>query len=100
ASRRQRAIHQRDRLHPSRRQPCTDQSNLPSLVAVGAKGSHLPSPPAAPFVQPGVDRHVLHTSAAAPVEWILLFLAIIALALAGWLWSSWSRSRPPSAPAV
>ena len=38
-------------------------------------------------------------SASAPVEWILLFLAIVALGFAAWLWSNWGRSRPPTAPA-
>jgi hypothetical protein len=49
---------------------------------------------------PGVGGQVVHTtSASAPVEWILLALAIIALGFAAWLWSNWSRSRPPTAPA-
>ena len=62
--------------------------------------TQLPSPPRGFFVQPGgPGGQVFHTSAAAPVEWILLFLAIIALGFAAWLWSSWSRSRPPTAPA-
>jgi hypothetical protein len=38
------------------------------------------------------------TSAAAPVEWILLVLAIVALGFAAWLWSSWGRSQPPGVP--
>jgi hypothetical protein len=69
-----------------------------SLTRVGAPRSHLPSP-AGPFVPSGQGREVLHTSAAAPVEWILLFLAIVALGFAAWLWSSWGRSRPPGVPA-
>ena len=48
---------------------------------------------------PGASRTVASTSAAAPIEWILLFLAIVALGFAAWLWSSWSRSRPPTATA-
>ena len=61
-------------------------------------GAHLQSPPA--FVlPPGGSQQVLHANMAAPVEWILLVLAIIALGFAGWLWSSWGRSRPPGAPA-
>ena len=35
---------------------------------------------------------------AAPIEWILLVFAIVALGFALWLWSSWARSRPPSMP--
>ena len=48
----------------------------------------------------GPSRSVVHSvSAAAPVEWILLLLAIVALGFAGWLWASSGRSRPPTAPA-
>jgi hypothetical protein len=47
----------------------------------------------------GVDTNVHSASAAAPVEWIFLILAIVALAFAARLWSNWSRSRPPIAPA-
>ena len=69
-------------------------------VAVSrATGARLPTAPPAFFVPPGPSRQVLHTSAAAPVAWLLLFLAIVALGFAAWLWSSWGRSRPPSVPA-
>src|SRR5262249_57963086 len=48
----------------------------------------------------GVGRHVVQSAnASAPVEWILLVLAILALAFAAWLWSGWGRSRPPAAAA-
>ena len=48
----------------------------------------------------GPTRSVVHSvSAAAPVEWILLLLAVVALGFAAWLWASSSRSRPPTAPA-
>ena len=74
-----------------------------SVAAVKTTRSHLPSPPPGFFVRPGGGPHsrqvLLHTSASAPVEWILLLLAIIALSFAAWLWFSWGRSRPPSAPA-
>ena len=47
---------------------------------------------------PGAGQTVVHSaSAAAPIEWILLFLAVVALGFAAWLWASWSRSRPPTA---
>jgi hypothetical protein len=46
---------------------------------------------------PGARRTVLSTSAAAPIEWILLFVAIAALGFSAWLWVRWSRSRPPIA---
>jgi hypothetical protein len=52
------------------------------------------------FGGPGRPVEVVHSvSAAAPVEWILLLLAIVALGFVGWLWVSSSRSRPPAAPA-
>ena len=73
-----------------------------SVVAVRSpRLQHLPSPPpAGGFVQPGPGGSVLHqASAASPVEWILLFLAIAALGFAAWLWLSWGRSRPSGVPA-
>jgi hypothetical protein len=39
------------------------------------------------------------TSAAAPVEWIFLVLATVALAFAARLWATRERSQPPKAPA-
>jgi hypothetical protein len=70
-----------------------------AVVASRTTPPHLPTPPPASSVPPGPSRLVLHTSASTPVEWILLLLAIVALGFAAWLWSSWSRSRPPSVPA-
>ena len=66
----------------------------------GVAPLHLPSRPGF-FVGPGgpPSEQVLQTSAAAPVEWILLILAIIALGFAAWLWASWGRSRPPGVAA-
>jgi hypothetical protein len=55
-----------------------------------------PPHPLAPLPH-GVGGRVLQTSAATPIEWILLVLAIIALGFAARLWLSWSRSRPPTA---
>ena len=46
---------------------------------------------------PGASRTVVSTSAAAPIEWILLFVAMAALGFSAWLWLRWSRSRPPIA---
>jgi len=69
-----------------------------SLVTTKS-GSHTPPAPGS-FVPPAVQRQVLHTNnVSAPVEWILLFLATVALAFAVWLWANWSRSRPPAATA-
>ena len=46
---------------------------------------------------PGASRTVVSTSAAAPIEWILLFVALAALGFSAWLWLRWRRSRPPIA---
>jgi hypothetical protein len=66
------------------------------VVATSKARAHLATPL---LVPPGSSRVVLHTSASAPVEWILLLLAIVALGFAAWLWLNWGRSRPPTAPA-
>jgi hypothetical protein len=52
------------------------------------------APPAAAVFGPRLPPPA---SAAAPIEWILLFLAIVALGFAAWSWSNWIRSRPPAA---
>ena len=70
-----------------------------SLATSGAPRPRLQSPPAAPLVPPGAGHQALHGNLSAPIEWILLFLAIVALGFAAWLWSGWGRSRPPAAPA-
>jgi hypothetical protein len=42
----------------------------------------------------GSSRSVVHSvSAATPVEWILLLLALVALAFAAWLWTTSGRRR-------
>jgi hypothetical protein len=62
--------------------------------------SHVAVPAPGAFGTPGSSSSVvLHASAAAPVEWILLVFAIVALGLAVWLWSRWGRSQPPFAAA-
>jgi hypothetical protein len=53
-----------------------------SIVTNRAAGSHV-----------ATSRRVLQANLAAPVEWILLVLAIAALGFAAWLWTSWGRSR-------
>jgi len=62
-----------------------------ALLLTGEPKLTLRTTPAAGVAQ------VHSASAAAPIEWILLVLAIIALAFAARLWSNWSRSRPPTA---
>ena len=67
----------------------------PKLTLRTSRPPHTLAP-----LPPGVGGRVLNpTSASTPVEWILLFLAVVALGFAAWLWSSRSRSRPPSVPA-
>jgi hypothetical protein len=70
-----------------------------SLVTTRAAPPHFSLPPPAYFGPPATSRVVLRTSASTPVEWILLMFAIVALGFAAWLWSRWSRSQPPTAPA-
>ena len=70
-----------------------------SVVASRTTQPQLPSPPPASFGPPGSVRLALQTSASTPIEWILLLFAIVALGFAAWLWSRWSRSQPPTAPA-
>ncbi|HME05014.1 MAG TPA: hypothetical protein VKG38_18475 [Solirubrobacteraceae bacterium] len=69
-----------------------------TLVTSRSGPPHAPALSAIPSLPPG-PGHRVQASAATPVEWILLFLAIAALCFAGWLWSSWRRSVPPTAPA-
>ena len=66
-----------------------------ALVTSGVTPPHLPGSNASFVPPPGR----VQTSAANPIEWILLFLSLAALAFSAWLWSRWSRSRPPIAPA-
>ena len=68
-----------------------------SLVASGAAHQGLASPPGAP-PPPNLSGQV-QTNTSAPVEWILLFLAVVALGFADWLWSHWGRPQPPAAAA-
>jgi cytochrome c-type biogenesis protein CcmH/NrfG len=71
-----------------------------ALVATRTTGPHVQSPSTAPLVPLGTVRQVLPLgNPSAPVEWILLCFAVVALGFAAWLWSSWGRSRPPSVPA-
>ena len=67
-----------------------------SVVVSKAAQPRVAPPPAAFPVPPGPGRQVFQADTAAPIEWILLLLAIAALGFAAWLWVSWSRSRPPS----
>lgn len=67
-----------------------------ALVTSRAALTHFPGSNAAFVPPPGR----VQASAAAPIEWMLLFLSLVALAFSGWLWR-WrrARSRLPIAPA-
>lgn len=67
------------------------------LLATGEPKLSLVTSTATPA---GPSRSVVHrVSAAAPVEWILLLLAIVALGFAAWLWANARHSRPRTSPA-
>ena len=66
-----------------------------SLVTHGARPPHLGTPNASYMPPPGR----VQASAAAPIEWILLFVSVVALGFSAWLWSRWARPRSPIAAA-
>lgn len=67
-----------------------------ALKTVRTAPPHLPVSPAG-HTGPSGTSHRVQASAAAPVEWILLVVALAALSFSVWLWLRWSRSRPPIA---
>jgi hypothetical protein len=67
-----------------------------TLTTSGTRPLQLP--PGA-FSVPLGPGHQVQASAAAPIEWILLFLAIAAVGFAAWLWSRWRRLGPPATAA-
>ena len=69
----------------------------PKVALVATRSSHAPVI-VPPFHGPGDilnARTSVSASAAAPIEWVLLFLAILALGFAAWLWSGHGRTRAP-----
>ena len=70
-----------------------------TLVASARAQPRLVPPPAVVVIPPGPTQQVPPVSAAAPIEWMLLFLALAALAFAAWLWLGRRRSQPPTAAA-
>lgn len=64
-----------------------------ALKAARRTPPHLPVPSVHPTVPAG-SGHQVQAAAAAPVEWLLLVLALGALGFAVWQWSRWHRSRP------
>jgi hypothetical protein len=69
-----------------------------SLQASRTRPPHLPVPPAGHVVPSGTG-HRIQAAAAAPVEWILLFVAIAALGFSAWLWL-WLRRRSARASTI
>jgi hypothetical protein len=69
----------------------------PKVALVASRGPRPRVVPPASALLPPSGR--VTASAAAPVEWILLIVALVALGFAAWLWTSWGRSRPPAVPA-
>jgi hypothetical protein len=67
-----------------------------TLTASRRPPLHLPTHPGGSALPSGTV-HRVQASAAAPVEWILLFVAIAALGFSVWLWLRWRRSRLPIA---
>lgn len=65
-----------------------------TLRATRTAPPHLPGSPSGPSVPSGAGRQV-QAAAAAPVEWILLVVALAALGFAVWLWVRWNRSPAP-----
>jgi hypothetical protein len=72
-----------------------------TLTATRTRAPYFATPPSG-SLPPGAKTQTVvlpPVSAAAPIEWMLLFLAVVALCFAAWLWSRSSHSQPPSAPA-
>ena len=67
----------------------------PQVALVTSTPTHAVPPSSTLPVPPGR----VTASAATPIEWILLFLAAVALAFAAWLWSNWRRTRPAATAA-
>jgi hypothetical protein len=64
-----------------------------ALTTISRTPPRLPLPPA----HAAGTVHRVQSAAAAPVEWILLVVAIAALGFSAWLWLRWRRSQPPIA---
>jgi hypothetical protein len=74
------------------------------LMRGRANVEHLPSVTNPPHLAPPGGGHVIPRqvgpgNTSGQVEWIVLFLAVVALGLAAWLWSSRVRRQPPTVPA-
>jgi hypothetical protein len=60
-----------------------------SLISTTTRRPHLPGVPALP--SSSIRRVQASASAAAPIEWILLLVAVAALSFSMWLWFRWNR---------
>jgi hypothetical protein len=67
-------------------------SGEPRVSLTRTTRTHLATRPAGSSTSSSTV-HRVQASAAAPVEWILLFVAIAALGFAAWMWWRWGRSR-------
>ncbi len=72
----------------------TGEPKVSLVTSGGTRPPHFLGAAAA-FVPPPSR---VQASAAAPIEWMLLCLAIIALGFSAWLWSKWARPKIPMAP--
>ena len=71
-----------------------------AIVTTRATGAHARASAGATLGPVATRRHVMPLgNPSAPIEWILLIFALVALGFAAWLWSSRGRSRPPGVPA-
>lgn len=60
-------------------------------IGLSTSRNHPNISPALSGPPPHVTRQVSATNASAPVEWILLTAASVALGFAAWLWMTWHR---------
>jgi hypothetical protein len=72
----------------------TDEPKV-TLTTTRAAAPHLAGP-RTPTAH-AVTVHRVQAAAAAPIEWILLIVAVAALGFSAWLWLRWQRSQAPLA---
>lgn len=64
-----------------------------ALKASRTAPPHLPLPSTRPSGPAGAG-HQVQAAAAAPIEWILLVVALAALGFSVWLWAHWNHAKP------
>jgi hypothetical protein len=75
---------------------------LVNLTSSSGKVAFVAAPAPLPRQVPPVQVQPpfpVHAGDAKTLGWTLLLVAMLAIILAAWLWSTWSRSRRPAAPA-